>query len=129
MKSIAFKLSSYTLIIALMIFFFRSAIPFIEFEINKKYIQENLCESKNIAENTCKGECHLKKQIDRSQKEEKEQKPVITKHQILLFLVSEPEKPLSNLRENFFFGISHKDLYSFLYITKLLKPPIFIFYK
>jgi hypothetical protein len=37
----------------------------IDFKINQEYIAANLCIEKDIEESTCKGSCHLKKELDK----------------------------------------------------------------
>ena len=41
------------------------------FEVNREYIAQNLCEQKEVENNTCKGCCQLKKQMkDHSEQEQ-----------------------------------------------------------
>lgn len=40
--------------------------PFIEYEINKKYIAEVLCENKDKPMIHCNGKCYLKKQLKKA---------------------------------------------------------------
>ncbi len=51
--------------------------PYIEYELNKKYIAEVLCENKDKPEMHCNGKCHLKKQIKKanSAPEQQQQEP------------------------------------------------------
>ena len=40
--------------------------PFIEYQLNKKYIAEVLCVNKDKPEMHCNGKCHLKKQLKKA---------------------------------------------------------------
>ena len=40
-------------------------LPHIEYSLFKDYIAENLCVKRNETDNTCRGKCHLEKQIKR----------------------------------------------------------------
>jgi hypothetical protein len=44
----------------------RPVMPFIEYEINKKYIAEVLCENKDKPMMHCNGKCYLKKQLKKA---------------------------------------------------------------
>jgi len=44
----------------------RPVMPFIEYEINKKYIAEVLCKNKDRPEMHCNGKCYLKKQLKKA---------------------------------------------------------------
>lgn len=46
----------------------------VNFQINKEYIAENLCEKKDEPESCCEGSCHLAKELVKIEKE-KEQTP------------------------------------------------------
>lgn len=42
------------------------------FELKRDYIARNLCVKRNIANNTCKGNCHLKKKLAEEQEKQQE---------------------------------------------------------
>jgi hypothetical protein len=42
----------------------------VNYELNKKYITENLCENRDKPAMHCDGQCHLKKQLDKEDKSE-----------------------------------------------------------
>ena len=52
---------------------FSKMIILVNFQINKDYISKNLCVQKEVKNNCCKGNCHLKKQLQ--EEEKKEQSP------------------------------------------------------
>ncbi len=39
----------------------------VNFELNKKYIAQNLCEKRAMPVNDCQGNCYLKKQLTKEQ--------------------------------------------------------------
>ena len=49
---------------------FSKVIIYADFKINQDYIAKNLCVKKDIPDNSCKGSCHLKKQLDEEEKKE-----------------------------------------------------------
>jgi len=49
---------------------FTKSIILIHYQINKEYITNNFCENKNKPEAKCCGHCHLKKQLDKQDKNE-----------------------------------------------------------
>lgn len=54
----------------------------VTFKINQKEIAKTLCVKKDIKNNTCRGKCHLKKQIDKADEQEKKQTPTTQKEQV-----------------------------------------------
>jgi hypothetical protein len=53
------------------------------FNLNQQYIAENLCEQKEIENNTCQGCCQLKKQMEQ-QNEQDKTNPNQTKRKLLI---------------------------------------------
>jgi len=49
--------------------------PYIDYELNREYIVSTLCIERDKEVNTCQGQCHLNKEIEKntSQDEEKQQ--------------------------------------------------------
>jgi hypothetical protein len=45
--------------------------PYMEYMINKGYIEKHLCVQKDVPDNSCHGKCYLHKQIQKSQEEGK----------------------------------------------------------
>ncbi len=122
MNRFVYKILVYTSVFLFMLYYFRAALPYIEYEINKEYIAENLCQNKDKPFMNCKGKCYLKKQVKKAEKEEKKQNPFITSENSLLFFFSAKRTILIPIKEtiNNFKSVS---FYSFEYIPKLLKPP------
>lgn len=86
MKNVAYQILIYLIILIFSIYYFKSAIPFIEHQLNLDYIIENFCVNKDKPVMQCNGKCHLKKQIKKAEKEEKEKKPFLIKDNILLYI-------------------------------------------
>lgn len=43
----------------------------LRFEFNRQYIAQNLCVKKEEKNNCCQGSCHLKKELDQTEKKDK----------------------------------------------------------
>jgi hypothetical protein len=57
------------LYLAVMLFYIlRPLLPYIEYTINKDYIEKNLCVEKENPDNTCHGKCYLQKQLNEQDK-------------------------------------------------------------
>ena len=122
MKRFVYKILIYTSALLFLIYYFRAALPYIEYEINKEYIAENLCQNKDKPRMKCKGKCYLKKQVKKAEKEEKKQNPFITSENSLLFYFTAEQTlhiPIQKTITNF----KSESFYSFEYIAILLKPP------
>jgi len=44
-------------------------VPFLDYQINRDYIAQNLCENKNDVIPTCGGSCYLKKELKKASEE------------------------------------------------------------
>lgn len=49
---------------------FSKLIILANFQLNKEYISKNLCVKKAVKNNDCKGQCHLKKQLQKEERSE-----------------------------------------------------------
>ncbi|MBK9292087.1 MAG: hypothetical protein IPM52_10750 [Bacteroidetes bacterium] len=57
----------------------------INFKLHQAYIARVLCEQREVANNQCQGNCHLKKELRKSEdRERKQQPPVIQLKEVLL---------------------------------------------
>ena len=70
-----------TILLALLIFLqpFSKMWIYVSFKINQDNIAKTLCVKKEVKNNTCQGKCHLKKQLDKADKEEQKQAPTAQK--------------------------------------------------
>ena len=58
--------------LAIMIcYVFRPVMPYMEYMINKGYIEKYLCIQKDVPDNSCHGKCYLHKQIQKNQEDGK----------------------------------------------------------
>jgi hypothetical protein len=101
--------------------------PFIEYELNKKYIAEVLCENKDKPEMHCNGKCHLKKQLKKAnsapEQQEQPQAPPPFKSDPVITILLLPDK-------HSFYGqkctkviIPYIIHYSFEFASSIFHPP------
>lgn len=123
MKTASFKITVYITLLYFLLYYYRSALPYIEYKINQTYIEENLCENKDKPWMHCHGKCYLKKQIKKAEKNERKQNPLTISDNSFLFFVkkitSEKLFGISDLSQ----FLKYIKKYSFLYIRKIFKPP------
>lgn len=97
------------------------------YRINQEQIAEKYCVNKDKPELRCKGKCHLKKQMDKTQQDGSQDKRVAETGEWTVFLV--PSVPSISLR-SFFVSlkqtISPQDPYTFLYHPDVFHPPQFV---
>jgi hypothetical protein len=67
------SLVSLFLLMVFVIAWLKPSVPYIQFKLNKYYIQKYLCEQKDKPDNSCKGMCHLRKQIKKASEQKDEQ--------------------------------------------------------
>lgn len=100
----------------------------INFQVNKEYIAENLCEKKDEPESCCEGSCHLTKELVKI--EESEQNAPATNDQSKKEKNEDP--PLYNVFSSFYlngtdqeteFLNSDKLITDSGFISDLLRPP------
>ena len=72
--------------------------PYIDFELNKAYIIKTLCIERDKEVNTCQGQCHLNKEIEKNATEEEEKQnraPGQNFEDVIFFItLSGPNSPL-----------------------------------
>ena len=105
---------------------FRPIMPFVEYEINKKYISEVLCENKDKPKMKCNGKCHLKKQLKIANDEPEEQSspvPTFSKIKDLTTLLFEKKLQCLNsirINGNIVFYIEN---YQSIFCSNIFHPP------
>jgi hypothetical protein len=62
-------LLSILLLSLLIVYFLKPIFPFIEYAVDKEYIENILCINKNKPEKNCNGKCHLKNQLKKASEE------------------------------------------------------------
>ncbi len=125
MKDVFSKILVIPLLISFLVYYYRINIPYIEYEINKEYIVNNLCENRDKPMMNCQGKCYLKKQVKKAQQQEKKHFPFITSENTLLFYFLPNNIEEINIFKNSLDINSYLNLYSFIFIEELLKPPRF----
>jgi len=118
-----------TILLALLIFLqpFSKVWIYVSFTINQDSIAKTLCVKKEIKNNTCQGKCHLKKQLDKADKEEQNQAPTTTKEKVEV-LYCQNQKAFDFIKqtvfyENHSFSNYSSDFYTSSYITDIFRPP------
>ena len=68
------RLASLLLLMAYLSIWLKPLFPYIDYELNREYIIKALCIERDKEVNTCQGQCHLNKEIEKnsSQDEEKQ---------------------------------------------------------
>jgi len=71
---LSLKAASIVLLLAYLSIWLKPLFPYIDFELNREYIVQTLCIERDKEVNTCQGQCHLNKEIEKntSQEEEKQ---------------------------------------------------------
>jgi hypothetical protein len=118
-----------TILLALVIFLqpFSKIWIFVSFKINQESIAKTLCVKKDIENNTCQGQCHLKKQIDKADKEEQKQTPSNTKEKLEV-LYCYNQFPLECINRTIFYerriiSAYRSDFYAKTLISDIFHPP------
>jgi len=100
----------------------------LQWNIQREYIAQNLCVKRNMAENDCNGQCHLKKQLDQVENNNPSDKASVP----LKLKLSESEGLpilLSCFPDNFFvetknkFALINPSLYQYLMVKNNDRPP------
>jgi len=60
------RVTSIILLLAYLSIWLRPLFPYIEFELNREYIIKTLCIEREKEENSCQGQCHLNKEIEKN---------------------------------------------------------------
>ncbi len=60
-----FKYYSIFYLVVILFYLLRPSLPYLEFVINKNYIEKNLCVQKDNPDNNCHGKCYLHEQLNK----------------------------------------------------------------
>ncbi len=66
------KAASIVLLLAYLSIWLKPLFPYIDFELNREYIVKTLCIERDKEVNTCQGQCHLNKEIEKNTSQEEE---------------------------------------------------------
>lgn len=72
-------------ILSLLLQSFGRTVILINFKMNQAYIAANLCESKDIPDSSCEGNCQLKKQIEQTEQAEQQLPPSYDFKELVLY--------------------------------------------
>ncbi len=67
------RIISIILLMAYLSIWLKPLFPYIDYELNREYIVKALCIERDKEENTCQGQCHLNKQIEKNSSQEEEE--------------------------------------------------------
>lgn len=109
------KLLGTILILCFLIAPFRLYLPFLEYQINKQYIAENLCVNRTQVKMKCGGKCYLMQQIqaqiDQQQQKDPLSAPVLNLEEFCVHLIPMESKAsflipeMTNWRYGFLEGL------------------------
>ncbi len=123
------QITKYFSLLAIVLFLFydfRIWIPHLEYQINKKYIAENLCENRNKPEMHCNGKCHLKKQIKKAAEREPQTPTNIGSIKSNdTYFVETADVVTHSFSEQPAAWVPYSNLYSFEYSSDIFAPPKF----
>jgi hypothetical protein len=120
------RLISVFLLIVFAIAWLKPSIPFISYELNKYYIQKYLCEQKEKPNNSCKGKCHLRKQIKKiNERDNNQDLPILPKvsfddYPVFDILVSKGSSLAAIFQKRCFVNFN---FYNFLFSMFIFHPP------
>ena len=60
-----YKFFSILYLTVILFYLLRPSLPYIEYAINRDYIEKNLCVEKENPENSCHGKCYLNEQLNK----------------------------------------------------------------
>ena len=68
------RLASIVLLMAYLSIWLKPLFPYIDYELNREYIINTLCIERDKEVNTCQGQCHLDKEIEKNSSQEEEKR-------------------------------------------------------
>ncbi|MBK9461959.1 MAG: hypothetical protein KA783_04780 [Chitinophagales bacterium] len=98
----------------------------VSYQINQKYIAQNLCENRAKPQMKCNGKCHLKKQLEKANKDEQKTPQNLTEKVEVLFCSQlgsfhfQAQSPIESQSPPRCF---YKQMHSQLYLTDIFHPP------
>jgi hypothetical protein len=100
---------------------------YISFKINQDQIAKTLCVKKNIKNNTCKGKCHLKKQLDETDKDDQMPEDQKEKFEVQLFCQQKlPSVYFISYAQKIPFSEYYRHPYAFIFSGSTFHPPRFM---
>jgi hypothetical protein len=100
---------------------------YVSFKINQDQIAKTLCIQKNIKNNTCKGKCHLKKQLEGTEKDDQTPEDQKEKFEVQVFCEQKlPSVYSIRYSQKKPFSEYHNNPYTFIFSGSTFHPPRFV---
>ncbi len=105
--------------------------PFVDYFLHKKYIEENLCINRDKPELNCHGTCHLKKELYLIYQAEKpvkdEKKQSLPSFEIKIYSLRlcdvEDRIPLKDSLDFKKLEVDYQNFYTFIFSSEIFEPP------
>jgi len=98
------RITSIVLLMVYLTIWLKPLFPYIEFELNKTYIIKTLCAERDKEVNTCQGQCHLDKEIEKNSNQEEEKQNRVPEqnfdNEIFFIILSGHNSPLHETIKN-----------------------------
>ncbi|BFO66010.1 hypothetical protein KCF3NO3_19930 [Chryseobacterium sp. KCF3-3] len=108
----------------------RPLVPVVEYAVNYDYIVKVLCINKSRPEVHCNGKCYLSKELAKTNDSESSpfQKLKNSGQKVLdTYILPETTEINTTGKLPFFnFNFTYETAYSFLFLTHIFKPPVFL---
>jgi hypothetical protein len=121
------QLAAFVLALFILLQPFSKMSIYIFFKINQDQIAKTLCVKKNIKNNTCKGKCHLKKQLQETEKGDQTPEDQKEKFEVQFFCHQKlPSVHSFNYSHKIPFSEYHNHHYAFIFLGSTFHPPRFV---
>lgn len=119
------KFTLYLLIVVFLMSAMYKTWVWIDFVLNRQYIETNLCINRFDKIPVCRGACYLDKQVKKVDKQE-QKFPELKVKEIALYVVSKPHYIFQHVESkqfNIHTFLSYQDLYFNLFNSSIFHPP------
>lgn len=120
-----------TLFLLALFMLLKPALPVVDYVVNYDYISKVLCVNKAKPKLQCNGKCHLMKELAKTSENERpisSDKKIASQHHEVLFLEEMKSFKITSIYfdKKQIVNNNYSDLYSYLKIVSVFRPPIFI---
>lgn len=100
---------------------FRIILPLVDYSLNYTYIASELCEQKDIPDNSCLGTCHLSKKIGNQIDKESGSHKIV-----MIEFIKIPHQPVNEYKTNCqqYFSYKHLAVLFYRIINHSVKPQV-----
>jgi hypothetical protein len=119
------KLTLYLLMIAFLLSASYKTLVWVDFLINRQYIENNLCINRFDKIPVCKGSCYLDKQVSKTEKQE-QKFPDLKVKEIALYVIDKPVftfLPATKIHSNSCGMLNYENLYVNQISYSIFHPP------